>query len=66
MYIIFSGQPSYFGETPLGFACGTNQWDIVEILLRHGADLDVVSIDQVYFNRNKNKLLLSLHIINFL
>ncbi|CAF4809152.1 unnamed protein product [Rotaria sp. Silwood1] len=35
------GQPSYYGETPLGFACCTNQWNIVEILLKHGADMDV-------------------------
>ncbi|CAF1052768.1 unnamed protein product [Rotaria sordida] len=34
------GQPSYYGETPLGFACCTNQWDIVEILLKYGADMD--------------------------
>ncbi|CAM2718816.1 unnamed protein product [Rotaria socialis] len=34
------GQPSYYGETPLGFACCTNQWDMVEILLKHGADMD--------------------------
>ncbi|CAF3609508.1 unnamed protein product [Rotaria socialis] len=33
-------QPSYYGETPLGFACCTNQWDMVEILLKHGADMD--------------------------
>ncbi|CAM4825805.1 unnamed protein product [Rotaria magnacalcarata] len=34
------GQPSYYGETPLGFACCTNQWNMVEILLKHGADMD--------------------------
>ncbi|CAF1221511.1 unnamed protein product, partial [Rotaria sordida] len=34
------GQPSYYGETPLGFACCTNQWDMVEILLKYGADMD--------------------------
>ncbi|CAF4952987.1 unnamed protein product, partial [Rotaria sp. Silwood1] len=33
-------QPSYYGETPLGFACCTNQWDMVEILLKYGADMD--------------------------
>ncbi|CAF2901735.1 unnamed protein product [Rotaria sp. Silwood2] len=40
------GQPSYYGETPLGFACCTNQWDIVEILLKYGADMDVVSKEE--------------------
>lgn len=38
----FRGQPSYYGETPLGFACCTEQWNIVEILLKHGADVNVV------------------------
>ena len=36
------GAPSYYGETPLGFACCTNQWDIVEILLRYGANMNTV------------------------
>ncbi|CAF4142511.1 unnamed protein product [Rotaria sp. Silwood2] len=35
------GKPSYYGETPLGFACCTNQWDIVEILLKYGADMNL-------------------------
>ncbi|CAF1310734.1 unnamed protein product [Rotaria sp. Silwood1] len=35
------GEMSYYGEVPLGFACCTNQWDIVEILLKYGADMDV-------------------------
>ncbi|CAF3781223.1 unnamed protein product [Adineta steineri] len=34
------GQPSYYGESPLGFACCTNQWDIVEILLKYGAGMN--------------------------
>ena len=29
----------------MGFACGTNQWDIAEILLKYGADMNVVRID---------------------
>ncbi|CAF1503549.1 unnamed protein product [Adineta ricciae] len=36
------GRPCYYGETPLAFACCTNQWDIAEILLRHGASMDTV------------------------
>ncbi|CAF4070566.1 unnamed protein product [Rotaria sordida] len=40
------GQPSYYGETPLGFACCTNQWDMVEILLKYGADMDAVSKEE--------------------
>jgi hypothetical protein len=39
----YRGKPSYYGEYPLGFACGTGQWDIVEILLKYGADMDIVS-----------------------
>ncbi|CAF3956669.1 unnamed protein product [Rotaria sp. Silwood1] len=35
------GEVSYYGEVPLGFACCTDQWDIVEILLKYGADMDV-------------------------
>ncbi|CAF1415395.1 unnamed protein product [Rotaria sordida] len=35
------GQPTYYGETPLAFACCTNQWDTAEILLKHGADMNV-------------------------
>ncbi|CAF1036236.1 unnamed protein product [Rotaria magnacalcarata] len=34
------GRPCYYGETPLAFACCTNQWNIVEILLKHGASMD--------------------------
>ncbi|CAF4221140.1 unnamed protein product, partial [Rotaria sordida] len=30
-----------YGETPLAFACCTNQWDTAEILLKHGADMNV-------------------------
>jgi len=41
--LLYRGKPSYYGEFPLGFACCTNQWDIVEILLKYGADLDTVS-----------------------
>ncbi|CAF4275529.1 unnamed protein product, partial [Rotaria sordida] len=40
------GRPSYYGETPLGFACCTNQWDMVEILLKYGADMDAVSKEE--------------------
>ncbi|UJR09267.1 hypothetical protein I4U23_013512 [Adineta vaga] len=36
------GQPSYYAESPLGFACGTNQWDVAEILLKYGADMNVI------------------------
>ncbi|CAF3806276.1 unnamed protein product [Rotaria sp. Silwood1] len=36
-----TGKISYYGETPLGSACCTNQWNIVEILLKYGADMDV-------------------------
>ncbi|CAF4979350.1 unnamed protein product, partial [Rotaria sp. Silwood1] len=36
------GQPTYYGETPLAFACCTNQWNISEILLKHGADMNVM------------------------
>ncbi|CAF1156051.1 unnamed protein product [Adineta steineri] len=36
------GRPCYYGETPLAFACCTNQWNIVEILLKYGASMDVV------------------------
>ncbi|CAF3001819.1 unnamed protein product [Rotaria socialis] len=36
------GRPCYYGETPLAFACCTNQWNIVEILLKFGASMDVV------------------------
>ncbi|CAF1032280.1 unnamed protein product [Rotaria sp. Silwood1] len=35
------GQPTYYGETPLAFACCTNQWNIAKILLQHGADMNV-------------------------
>ncbi|CAF0801749.1 unnamed protein product [Adineta ricciae] len=35
------GRPCYYGETPLAFACCTNQWNIAEILLKYGADMDV-------------------------
>jgi hypothetical protein len=43
LFFSYSGKPSYYGETPLGFACCTGQWDIVEILLKYGADMDTVS-----------------------
>ncbi|CAF4180911.1 unnamed protein product [Rotaria socialis] len=36
------GRPCYYGENPLAFACCTNQWNIAEILLKYGADLDMV------------------------
>ncbi|CAF1556272.1 unnamed protein product [Rotaria magnacalcarata] len=36
------GRPCYYGETPLAFACCTNQWNIAEILLKFGASMDVV------------------------
>jgi hypothetical protein len=39
----FSGRPCYYGETPLAFACCTNQWNIAEILMKYGASLDAVS-----------------------
>lgn len=42
---VCSGRPCYYGETPLAFACCTNQWNIAEILLNHGASMDVVSIN---------------------
>ena len=38
----FRGQASYYGETPLGFACCTNQWDVAKILLKYGADMNMV------------------------
>ncbi|CAF0874251.1 unnamed protein product [Rotaria sordida] len=34
------GRPCYYGELPLLFACCTNQWNIAEILLKHGASMD--------------------------
>ncbi|CAF3087395.1 unnamed protein product [Rotaria sp. Silwood2] len=36
------GRPCYYGETPLAFACCTNQWNIAEILLKYGASMDAV------------------------
>ncbi|CAF3650671.1 unnamed protein product [Adineta steineri] len=36
------GRPCYYGETPLAFACCTNQWDVAEILLKYGASMDAV------------------------
>ncbi|CAF1031094.1 unnamed protein product [Rotaria sordida] len=36
------GRPCYYGETPLAFACCTNQWNIAEILLKYGASMDMV------------------------
>lgn len=42
-FFLSRGKPSYYGEYPLGFACCTNQWDIVEILLRYGANMEIVS-----------------------
>ncbi|CAF1293695.1 unnamed protein product [Adineta ricciae] len=36
------GRPCYYGETPLAFACCTNQWNIAEILLKYGAAMDTV------------------------
>jgi len=42
----YRGKPSYYGEYPLGFACCTNQWDVVEILLKYGADIDMVRIER--------------------
>ncbi|CAF5226073.1 unnamed protein product, partial [Rotaria magnacalcarata] len=33
------GRPCYYGETPLAFACCTNQWNIAEILLKFGASM---------------------------
>ncbi|CAF4969738.1 unnamed protein product, partial [Rotaria socialis] len=39
---LISGRPCYYGENPLAFACCTNQWNIAEILLKYGADLDMV------------------------
>jgi ankyrin repeat protein len=41
--LYFRGRPCYYGETPLAFACCTNQWHIAEILLKHGASMDAVS-----------------------
>lgn len=43
LFFVSRGKPSYYGEYPLGFACCTNQWDIVEILLRYGANMEIVS-----------------------
>ncbi|CAF1345973.1 unnamed protein product [Rotaria sordida] len=51
------GELSYYGEVPLGFACCTNQWDIVEILLKYGADMDVT-------DSNSNTILHMLVICN--
>ena len=45
------GKPSYYGETPLGFACCTNQWEIVEILLENDADMDAVRFFPSFFYR---------------
>lgn len=42
----FSGRPCYYGETPIAFACCTNQWGIAEILLKHGASMDVVRMNR--------------------
>ncbi|CAF1042683.1 unnamed protein product [Rotaria sordida] len=36
------GRPCYYGESPLAFACCTNQWNIAEILLKYGASMDAV------------------------
>ncbi len=38
----YRGRPCYYGETPLAFACCTNQWNIAEILLKYGASMDAV------------------------
>jgi hypothetical protein len=46
MFFFYRGKPSYYGEYPLGFACCTNQWDVVEILLKYGADIDMVRIER--------------------
>ncbi|CAF2906771.1 unnamed protein product [Rotaria sp. Silwood2] len=51
------GEVCYYGETPLGFACCTNQWDIVEILLKYGADMNVM-------DSNGNTILHTLVICN--
>jgi hypothetical protein len=45
-FSFYRGKSSYYGEYPLGFACCTNQWDVVEILLKYGADMDTVSIEE--------------------
>ncbi|CAF1601501.1 unnamed protein product, partial [Didymodactylos carnosus] len=37
-----SGKPCYYGEYPLAFACCTNQWNLVEILIKYGANLDMI------------------------
>ncbi|CAF4384213.1 unnamed protein product, partial [Didymodactylos carnosus] len=36
-----NGRPCYYGEYPLAFAACTNQWNLVEILIEHGADMDM-------------------------
>ena len=36
------GQPCYYGEYPLSFACCTGQLEIVEMLIGAGADLEAV------------------------
>lgn len=38
--LLFSEKPCYFGESPLGFACCSNQKDIAQFLIDSGADLD--------------------------
>ncbi|CAF0946381.1 unnamed protein product, partial [Didymodactylos carnosus] len=35
------GRPCYYGEYPLAFAACTNQWNLVEILINSGADMDM-------------------------
>ncbi|CAF0965109.1 unnamed protein product [Rotaria sordida] len=40
------GRPCYYGETPLAFACCTNQWNIAEILLKYGASMDMVDSNE--------------------
>lgn len=46
-------KPTYYGETPLGFACCTEQWNMVEILLKYGADMDAVGYIE-YILEKKN------------
>jgi hypothetical protein len=41
-FFFYRGRPCYYGETPLAFACCTNQWNIAEILLKYGASMDAV------------------------
>ncbi len=36
------GSACYYGEYPLAFAACTNQWNLVELLIKHGADMDLV------------------------